>query len=43
MPAELQRIHQIVLAPTVTEMVTNHMRAVVQALLPDLVHKLPPT
>jgi hypothetical protein len=42
MPVELQRIYQIVLAPTVTETVTDHMRAAVQTLWPYLVHKLPP-
>jgi hypothetical protein len=42
MPAQLERIHQIVLAP-MTETVTDHMRAVVETLWPDLLHKLPPT
>jgi hypothetical protein len=41
MPPELQRI-QIVLASNMTETVTDHMRAVVEALWPDLVDRLPP-
>ena len=42
MPAQLERIHQIVLAH-MTETVTDHMRAVVETLWPDLLRKLPPT
>jgi hypothetical protein len=43
MPAELQTIHQLVLGAGVAENVNDEMRAVVETLWPDLVHKLPPT
>jgi hypothetical protein len=42
MPAELQRIHHVVLDGPVVEMVTDDMRAVVERLWPELVAKLPP-
>jgi hypothetical protein len=40
MPAELQRIHQAVLDAPVLRSVTDEMRAVVETLWPDLLHKL---
>jgi hypothetical protein len=43
MPAELQSIHQAVLVAPVLGRVADEMRAVVEALWPDLAHKLPPT
>jgi hypothetical protein len=43
MPAELQSIHQAVLGAPVLGSVADEMRAVVETLWPDLVHKLPPT
>ena len=42
MPAELQRIHSIVLDVAEVGIVSNEMRAVVESLWPDLVYKLPP-
>jgi hypothetical protein len=42
MPAELQRIHSIVLDAAEVEIVSDEMRAVVETLWPELAHKLPP-
>ena len=42
MPAELQRIHGIVLDAVEVEIISDEMRAVVESLWPDLAHKLPP-
>ena len=42
MPAELQRIHGIVLDAIEVEIISDEMRAVVESLWPDLAHKLPP-
>lgn len=42
MPAELQRIHSIVLDAAEVEIISDEMRAVVESLWPDLAHKLPP-
>ena len=41
MPAELQRIHNIVLDAAAVEVISDEMRAVVESLWPELVHKLP--
>jgi hypothetical protein len=41
-PAELQRIHAIVLDAAEVEIVSDEMRAVVESLWPELVYKLPP-
>jgi hypothetical protein len=41
MPAELQRIHHIVLDTAVIESVSDEVRAVVERLWPELVTKLP--
>jgi hypothetical protein len=41
-PAELQRIHHIVLDDPIVEIVTDEMRAVVERLWPELAVKLPP-
>ena len=41
MPAELQRIHSIVLDAAVVEIISDEMRAVVESLWPELVYKLP--
>jgi hypothetical protein len=42
MPAELQRIHHIVLDASVVEIISDEMRAVVGRLWPELVTKVPP-
>jgi hypothetical protein len=42
MPAELQRIHGIVLDAVEVEIISDEMRAVVEGLWPELVYKLPP-
>jgi hypothetical protein len=42
MPAELQRIHVIVLDDPIVEIVTHEMRAVVERHWPELAVKLPP-
>jgi hypothetical protein len=42
MPAELQRIHSSVLNDTMTGMISEETRAVVESLWPELLHKLPP-
>jgi hypothetical protein len=42
MPADLQRIHSSVLNGTMTGMISEEMRAVVESLWPELLHKLPP-
>jgi hypothetical protein len=41
MPAERQRIHRIILDAVEGEIISDEMRAVVESLLPELVHKLP--
>jgi hypothetical protein len=41
-PAELQRIHSIVLDAVEVEIISDEMRAVVESLWPELVYKLPP-
>jgi len=41
-PAELQRIHAIVLDAAEVEIVSDEMRAVVESLWPELVYKPPP-
>jgi hypothetical protein len=41
MPAELQRIHRIILDAVEVEIISDEMRAVVEAVWPELVHKLP--
>ena len=41
MPAELQRIHGIVLDAVEVEIVSDEMRVVVESLWPELVYKLP--
>jgi hypothetical protein len=42
MPAELQRIHSIVLDAVEVEIISDEMRAVVESLWPELAYKLPP-
>ena len=42
MPAELQRIHGIVLDAVEVEIISEEMRAVVESLWPELAYKLPP-
>jgi hypothetical protein len=42
MPAELQAIHRYVLETPVLENVTEEFRAVVEAVWPQLISKLPP-
>jgi len=42
MPAELQRIHGIVLDAVEVEVISEEMRAVVESLWPELAYKLPP-
>ena len=41
MPAELQRIHRIILDAAEVEIISDEMRAVVESLWPELAHKLP--
>lgn len=41
MPAELQRIHALVLDAAEVEIVSDEMREVVESLWPELVYKLP--
>jgi hypothetical protein len=41
MPAELQRIHSLVVDSVVVETISDEMRAVVESLWPELAHKLP--
>jgi hypothetical protein len=42
MPAELQRIHSIVLDAVEVEIISDEMRAVVESLWPELAYRLPP-
>ena len=42
MPADLQRIHSSVLNDTMTGIISEETRAVVESLWPELLHKLPP-
>jgi hypothetical protein len=42
MPAELQAIHRYVVETPVLETVTDEIRAVVAAVWPELISKLPP-
>ena len=42
MPADLQRIHSSVLNGTMTGMISEETRAVVESLWPELLDKLPP-
>ena len=42
MPAELQRIHSIVLDAVEVEIISDEMRAVVESVWPELAQKLPP-
>jgi hypothetical protein len=42
MPAELQRIHRIVLDNPVAETISDQMRTVVECAWPELACKLPP-
>jgi hypothetical protein len=41
MPAELQRIHRIILDAAEVEIISDEMRAMVESLWPELAHKLP--
>jgi hypothetical protein len=41
MPAELQRIHRIILDAAEVEIISDEMRAVVESLWPELAHNLP--
>jgi len=40
-PVELQRLHRFILDTAVIEVISDEMRAVVEAVWPELVHKLP--
>ena len=40
-PVELQRLHLFILDTAVIEAISDEMRAVVEAVWPELVHKLP--
>ena len=40
-PVELQRLHRFILDTAVIEAISDEMRAVVEAVWPELVHKLP--
>ena len=42
MPAELQAIHRYVVETPVLKAVTDELRAVVEAVWPELISKLPP-
>ena len=42
MPAELQAIHRYVVETPVLENVTEEIRAVIEAVWPELISKLPP-
>jgi hypothetical protein len=42
MPAELQMIHRYVVETPVLKAVTEELRAVVEAIWPELISKLPP-
>ena len=42
LPAELQRIHSSLLNDTMTATISEEVRAVVESLWPELLHKLPP-
>jgi hypothetical protein len=42
MPAELQAIHRYVVETPVVENVTEEIRAIVEAVWPELISKLPP-
>ena len=42
MPAELQAIHRYVLETPILENVTEEIRAVIEAVWPELLSKLPP-
>ena len=41
MPAQLQRIHRIILDAVEVEIISDEMRAVVESLWPQLAHKFP--
>ena len=40
-PVELQRLRRFILDTAVIEAISDEMRAVVEAVWPELVHKLP--
>jgi hypothetical protein len=42
MPSDLQRIHRFMLDTEVIEAISDEVRAVVESLWPELIHKLPP-
>jgi len=42
MPADLQRIHRVLLDHPVIETMSDETRAVVEVVWPELAHKLPP-
>jgi hypothetical protein len=42
LPADLKRIHRSVLNDTMTGMISEETRAVVESLWPELLRKLPP-
>ena len=42
LPADVQRLHQIMLDSETVKSIANEMRLAVEALWPELVHKLPP-
>ena len=42
LPADVQRLHQIMLDSETVKSISDEMRLAVEALWPELVHKLPP-
>ena len=42
LPADVQRLHQFMLDSETVKSISNEMRLAVEALWPELVHKLPP-
>ena len=42
MPADLQRLHQFLLDLKTVRAISDEMRLAVEALWPELAHKLPP-
>jgi hypothetical protein len=42
MPSDLQRLHRFMLETDVVGVISDEMRAVVEAVWPELIYKLPP-
>ena len=42
MPSDLQRLHRFMLEADVVDVISDEMRAVVKAVWPELIYKLPP-